>query len=121
MAAAPDRLLWLPHRTAWFGRRTGWPPYRMAAVPDRLVWPPYRCLAAESAFSGRPTVLSAAKQHQGGQTCRVSGGRGGGLGLGAQGGHDGGGVVGAVHRGAGDEHVRARFGAALDGLAGDSP
>ena len=41
------------------------------------------------------------------------------LGLGPQGLHGAGGVVGAVDRGAGHEHVRARLGAALDGLLVD--
>ena len=42
--------------------------------------------------------------------------RGGALGLGAEGLHGAGGVVGAVDRGAGHEHVRARLRAALDGF-----
>ncbi len=42
--------------------------------------------------------------------------RGGALGLGAEGPHGAGGVVGSVDRGAGHEHVRARLRAALDGF-----
>jgi hypothetical protein len=46
--------------------------------------------------------------------------RGRALGLGPQGLHGGGRVIGAVDGGAGHEHVRARLGAPLDGLLVDA-